>query len=358
MQQQPNIVTLFAQRRYAEIVNIYINQSMEDILKLDKNTIANIADSFWRVNKFHTAMEVFRQALTTNYSEFLEARWQNSLMKEINFDMGVYFQDNNGGFRVDALQVKWFNNKGFSLVAKKDLLAGNKIYCEVIMSVPPFETQKFNELGCTICGGANRHGNWSCSHCSAVACSDTCQKLAQKIHHQECPASQGSKYRDFINALPKTRDPLLAKLVLGVARCIMVQDSLYNKYFAFFTPLIHGGMKNDFAHAFSLLPKSTQIDNGELIWQQWCGVWNRTNMNGHISYATSFCNHSCEPNVEVLLAPIKGGLVLCMNRDIRCGEEITCDYAKDSNFGSHTEKRSYLNMQYGFLCECDKCLEE
>ncbi len=354
------ILKLFAERRYTDIVDIYTNQCTEDILKLDNITIANIADSFWRVKKFQKAVEIYRETLTSKYSQFLETRWHNFIMKEINFDMGVWFKDSDKRFRVDALQVRWFKNKGFSLVAKKDLAAENRIYCEVLMSVPPFEIQQFNELGCTICGYVNKNGNWNCPQCSAVVCSDTCRKLAEKIHPEECTAAEGSlsEYRGLINTLPMTRDPLLAKLILGVARCIMAQDSLYNKYFAFFTPLIYGGMKDDIALSFSMLPKSTQIDHDEQIWRQWCGVWNRTNMNGRISFATSFCNHSCDPNVEVLFAPSPGGLVLCMNRDIKCGEEITCDYAKYLSFDSHSEKRSYLNTQFGFLCECDKCSEQ
>jgi len=82
-------------------------------------------------------------------------------------------------------------------------------------------------------------------------------------------------------------------------------------------------------------------------------------LHGAVGFVVSRINHSCVPCAVVELlrgAPKKPlELRLVTLRAIKAGEEITTNYRDIEDV---VERRRLLQKDYGFLCECSRCLEE
>eukprot|EP00798_Chlamydomonas_sp_ICE-L_P026296 gene26296-17388_t len=67
-------------------------------------------------------------------------------------------------------------------------------------------------------------------------------------------------------------------------------------------------------------------------------------------------NHSCAPNTMHLI--VGGVLLLRAARTIPEGEELTTSYLATTRFAPVAERRTALSSQYGFHCNCRRCLIE
>ena len=67
-------------------------------------------------------------------------------------------------------------------------------------------------------------------------------------------------------------------------------------------------------------------------------------------------NHSCEPNLRPAWIKGTGEISLIATRDIEINEEFTVTYI--DNTMPIEARRESLFMNYGFHCNCIKCLEE
>lgn len=69
-------------------------------------------------------------------------------------------------------------------------------------------------------------------------------------------------------------------------------------------------------------------------------------------------NHSCTPSVRFV--PTHGSVraVVIALRDIAVGEEVRTSYIDISAYGSVAERREYLRLHYGFICDCPLCSHE
>lgn len=84
------------------------------------------------------------------------------------------------------------------------------------------------------------------------------------------------------------------------------------------------------------------------------------NNEGSGLYLTqSKINHSCNPNAEVRFPYSNNILQVVTLRDINPGDEICISYLDECQLNrSRHFRQKYLQENYLFLCECEKCLEE
>jgi len=73
-------------------------------------------------------------------------------------------------------------------------------------------------------------------------------------------------------------------------------------------------------------------------------------------FAASFINHSCDPSLEVVMAP-GAHLSLRARRAIAAGEELTIAYVDDAGLLPE-RRRAALRHGYGFECACERCVAE
>lgn len=69
-------------------------------------------------------------------------------------------------------------------------------------------------------------------------------------------------------------------------------------------------------------------------------------------------NHACDPSAASSKAEtdVDGGAVLVAVRDISAGEEVTICYIETSGVSLHDRRRALAD--YGFVCECARCVRE
>jgi SET and MYND domain-containing protein 5 len=70
-------------------------------------------------------------------------------------------------------------------------------------------------------------------------------------------------------------------------------------------------------------------------------------------------NHSCNPNAEIRFPFANNTLQVVATREIAAEEEITISYLDECQLNrSRHSRQKYLEENYLFSCECDKCQEE
>ena len=70
----------------------------------------------------------------------------------------------------------------------------------------------------------------------------------------------------------------------------------------------------------------------------------------------SMLNHSCDPNVDAVWIDGDATLTLRTRRDIQEGEQLTITYIDADSPAS--ARRQRLEHAYGFVCGCERCVEE
>lgn len=84
------------------------------------------------------------------------------------------------------------------------------------------------------------------------------------------------------------------------------------------------------------------------------------NNEGSGLYVTqSKINHSCNPNAEIRFPFSNNVLQVVALREIGLNEEITISYLDECHLDrSRHSRQKYLQENYLFMCECEKCQEE
>lgn len=69
----------------------------------------------------------------------------------------------------------------------------------------------------------------------------------------------------------------------------------------------------------------------------------------------SYANHSCAPNARVIHLDSAHARLVAARR-IEEDEEVSITYVNPEL--SYEERQKHLRQQYGFECQCSKCVEE
>jgi len=84
--------------------------------------------------------------------------------------------------------------------------------------------------------------------------------------------------------------------------------------------------------------------------------YNHANQEGGLYYETSFCSHSCRPNVAIKPLGEGGPLRLFAVRPLAPGDELTMTFVNPEM--KRSQRRAQLSQQYGIECRCARCMSD
>lgn len=91
--------------------------------------------------------------------------------------------------------------------------------------------------------------------------------------------------------------------------------------------------------------------------QKGLGMLNINSLHGQLYLTYSHLNHSCDPNVQVIVPEDRTkSIELKSLKDIGRGDELLVCYA-NMNDMDYYQRQYNLRINYGFLCTCAKCRE-
>eukprot|EP01133_Synstelium_polycarpum_P012791 gene12791-15007_t len=193
----------------------------------------------------------------------------------------------------------------------------------------------------------------TCSHLEADRSKSTAEK---QYHLASCPATSGVEIVRKYCTVEKRRFPILAARILSrILLGYHFQKNMHHwenlQVLAFAKKDAPLEWKDDYAtFKRALLTKESNINRANKP-----TVASPTSSIG-LFFLTSFVNHSCEPNCFLAYPDNNSTLHLTALKEIKKGEEITIAYGDPSK--NIVERRTHLFDNYGFNCECPKCLSE
>ncbi|EGC29833.1 hypothetical protein DICPUDRAFT_90323 [Dictyostelium purpureum] len=231
----------------------------------------------------------------------------------------------------------------------------------------------------------NNNNHTECEGCNVKYCSNECKEKASLQYHSVLCKSNGSgfHYLEKHSQIEKRRFPLLAGKIL--ARVLMgyhLEKSANKTWFPLqmltfankpaplewkddyliFSRSLLKGMKESSLKKFNY---DWFVKVMQILYLNTIGIdidpnQTTTKMSTPESsiglyFLTSFINHSCDPNAYVQF-PNDHTAEIRLLKPINPGEEITISYADTSK--DIIDRRSQLFENYGFNCECPKCLNE
>lgn len=301
---------------------------------------------------------------------------------------------------VEKVELKQSCKGRFSVFAKKDLRRDELVFYEhePLTSILPLEKTSLAAVGraCSLCGQSltqstqfTMKNGLDCRMCSAVWCSKHCKKLDTThsflkhpmSRNKQVSASGWSSFEQFCkdnvmhaaysvgtiharalldkNEGPRIKDQFEALRQISQVLRIRAADStniggtfdaatgavsledqsIWNKSFESFCKAFPGVEDEiDFNHYMILI-----------------GKFNLNQREGQIFTLYSYLNHNCEPNVRYELDG-KTGLKLFARKDIKKGEELLTTYVNPLH--GVTLRRRELLVNWGFLCDCERCNKE
>lgn len=285
------------------------------------------------------------------------------------------------------------------LFATTDLKAGTMIFKDSPLAIiPPMDKLALMQTGkaCPFCGCSVNHSQHTivmngldCSECGAVWCSKECKKndlIHANLGHTRSRCKQinlngWKKYGNFCK-----EHIFVAAYSVGIIHAYMLIDKngkndIYDRYqiLAEVSQRIRkrtsdstnlggtldassGAFSSEdpepvWAEAFNLFKEAFPgFDDIDLeTYLNYIGRFNINQVSGQIYPTYSFINHDCEPNVRYEIDD-KFGLKLYARKHIKKGEELFTTYVNPLH-GIKLRRRE-LRVNWGFLCQCDRCNRE
>ncbi|GAM25831.1 hypothetical protein SAMD00019534_090060 [Acytostelium subglobosum LB1] len=276
---------------------------------------------------------------------------------------------------------------GRGLFTKVSVAAGSTIITEQpFVSHPSFDQASTNSV-CSHCltnlptpitnattTGNNKHQHVHCPNCRQNYCSVNCKNTAETQYHLACCTSIDT-VRKYCQA-EKRRFPLLAAKI--VARILLGYhfnktmehwENLQVLSFAKKDPPME--WKDDYL-AFQRAMLTKESNKKKFNYEWFVRVMQILYINTvgiqvgattptaatpdsgiGLYYLASFINHSCEPNC-FLAFPNDHTLNLVALKPLKQGDELTISYGDPNK--DYVERQSHLFDNYGFSCQCPKCL--
>ncbi|GAV55387.1 hypothetical protein ZYGR_0AV00180 [Zygosaccharomyces rouxii] len=290
-------------------------------------------------------------------------------------------------------------NKQRGLFATHDLKAGDMIFEDLPLAVvPPMDKLVLMQSGkaCPLCGSSVNHSQHTiimngldCGECGAVWCSKNCKKndlTHTTLRHTRSRCKQinlngWKKYESFCK-----QHVFVAAYSLGIIyACMVLEKNGKNSVCPKFQVLAEvsqrirkkssdstnlggtldvssGAFTSEdpepvWTEAFSLFKEAfPDFDDIDMETYLNCiGKFNINQISGQIFPVFSFINHDCEPNVRYEIDD-KLRLKLYARKPIKKGEELLTTYVNPLH-GVKLRRRE-LRVNWGFLCQCDRCNRE
>ncbi|EJS43529.1 set5p [Saccharomyces arboricola H-6] len=321
----------------------------------------------------------------------------------------------------DKIKVKFIDDEcGRGLFAEKDFTKGQIILREnkPIVFVPPLDKLFFisNGKACARCGKAlydlTQHKIMvhylDCEVCKAIWCSEKCKKAHAPLHEllyhswrsHRIDILHAGNWKRFVNYCQKYC--FTAAFSIGLIYGSMLLDTTGEvreqwDELASVSQKVRIKLRDasGIGSTFNLMNGTTvhtedgsdnssnkgdekNIDD-EIVWEKcyelFCnafpkaseeidmdkfltmiGTFNINQYNEQIYHWHSFMNHDCEPNAYIEQAEEHDELKLHARRPIKKGEQICVTYVNPLH-GVRLRRRE-LRVNWGFLCQCDRCQNE
>eukprot|EP00128_Syssomonas_multiformis_P010427 Colp12_sorted_trinity150504_noHs@25091 len=261
------------------------------------------------------------------------------------------------------ISIVQLGNKGRGIVALEDIQDGETIFEEDPLIASPSVLNKF----CMYCLSPL---NTAVENEHRCYCDKDCK---EKAKFKYGPMLEESSYLSFAKECEGEgrRFPVLAAL-MGAATLQEVRTSgsmqsshdVYNQlvyasntptqsavYQPDYTRVCHVAGLKDNSHFFSMEWYARAVSVCNL--NSFRVMYGETVAGSALYAVGSMVNHSCEPTATPMF---KNSAVLSLvaARDTKAGEEITISYTDVSR----SDRRQFLEWNYGFVCGCRLCLEE
>eukprot|EP00158_Paraphelidium_tribonemae_P004216 Partr_v1_DN26639_c2_g1_i1_m69264 len=296
--------------------------------------------------------------------------------------------------KFDAIKGKWpvklvHGNHGFSVIATKNIK-----YLETIMEDPcsVADMRSFNQ--CYHCQKPETKVPCSNPICLVKYCSPLCKIVAEKTYH--VPEICGNPVKDIkkfcsTGVSSSSNIPMLILKMLGMALAARKPNEKYISVRPADLPPfeslmrrhvneteLNGGNSCQNLHFwqqfFNIFAEDVNISTDPLLDLQWIsdlylsimpnfvGVGEHSGEKlrdigvGLLTIGT-FVNHSCEPNAGYRYKRGTGKTISFLaRRDIKKGEEVCINYVDTD--APYEDRRNALLRQYGFECDCAKCVRQ
>lgn len=319
------------------------------------------------------------------------------------------------------VEVKFIDDEhGRGLFAKRDFSKGQIILKEnkPIVYIPPLDKLFLisNGKACARCGKAlydlTQHKIMvhylDCEVCKAIWCSEKCKKAHASLHEllyhswrsNRIDILHAGNWKRFVNYCEKYC--FTAAFSVGLIYGSMLLDTtgeVKEQWQKLASISQRERIKlrdaSGIGSTFSLLNGTTvhteeESDNGtkkgvekniddETVWEKcyelFCGAFpkaseeidfekfltmigtfNINQYNGQVYHWISFINHDCEPNAYIEQVEEHEELRLHARKPIKKGEQIRITYVNPLH-GVRLRRRE-LRVNWGFLCQCDRCQNE
>ncbi len=254
---------------------------------------------------------------------------------------------------------------------------------------------------CRRCGCCAGELAWSqtklmCCDSSALFCSWSCAQTARSTYHKPL-CKQGTDDSNAGSTTPdgandhEASDRLWLRILAAIKRSLDAEPSLFkhpldvatvNQFTSNPGSVVRFSLKRDIIVPNQALQKLGVDAFSDLRFDTWvlrtiAGRW-ATNVrectlpseyeNGPVTTCMlaintlySFLNHSCEPNVEVILDDKEQNstVVLQAKKSLRKGEELYISYLDEDQLGAgHEERAELLKFWTGGICNCSKCRKQ
>lgn len=317
----------------------------------------------------------------------------------------VEFPDVSGAIQTLGLPknvelIETGDEKGRGLFAKKEIRQGELILGESgpLAAIPPIDKLSLIQAGkvCSLCGNSLGHSDHfvmmnglDCNGCGAVWCNRNCKKT--DVTHASLKHVKGKGSLTNASGWAKfekycMENVFVAAYSVGVIYATSaVSKADENHVLQHFRSLAQVSQRarkqvsdsTNVGGTFDASSGAVTSEDPEPMWQQayeyfkeafpksedidfesfltYVGKFNLNQISGQIYPIYSFINHDCEPNVRYEIDD-KLRLKVFARKPIKAGEELLTTYVNPLH-GVKLRRRE-LRVNWGFLCQCERCTKE
>lgn len=294
-----------------------------------------------------------------------------------------------------------YGSRGKSLYAKVHLKQGELIFSEhdPLTPIPPLDKTALAEKGrsCSLCGLSLTQSSHftimnglDCQNCSAVWCSKSCKKIDTTHPYLKHPMSKNKKIDGGgwlkFEAFCKEQVITSAYSVGLIYARVLVERGDGQRIWSRFKSLAQVSQKlrikaadssniggtfdasngsplvesrSTWERCFDLFCGAFPIAESEGIdldtFLTYIGKFNINQLSGQLYTIYSHLNHNCEPNVRYEIDS-KMGLKVFARKSIDAGQELLTTYVNPLH-GVMLRRRE-LRVNWGFLCDCNRCIND
>ncbi|KAJ3283357.1 hypothetical protein HK104_010415 [Borealophlyctis nickersoniae] len=246
---------------------------------------------------------------------------------------------------------------------------------ETLLQEPELLCVVTSNTACRHCGTSLTSPPHSCPHCSLPFCSPNCLEHAQSSYHLALCTKDITRLLDIVCSAPTTKSLNLLHILKLFSIALFTNTHPLDLPFArHLSPISyesnkHKGFSTTSIQTFKLITSILDIPPDDQRFEFWvylsldnmltCNTFavrgDQGGSRGYLLPLTAMINHNCVPNAKMV---VDGGVARVVAvREIGVGEEVFLSYVDVEDSAGDFSRRDRLLNGWGFICRCDKCLE-